>query len=59
MESTYNYFSMVTNVSPGMVVFGRDMIFNFQMQINWQQIAQKRNKLARMDNARENNKRLS
>ena len=51
--------STVTNVSPGMVFFGRDMIFNFQMQINWQQIAQKRNKLARMDNARENNKRLS
>ena len=28
------------------------------MRINWQQIGQKRDKLARMDNARENNKRL-
>ena len=34
----------VTNVNPGMAIFGRDMIFNFQLRVNWDQIARKRNR---------------
>ena len=50
--------STVTNVSPGMAVFGRDMIFNFRMRVNWNQIEKKRDQLARKDNVRENSKRM-
>jgi len=41
-----------------MAIFGRDMIFNFQLRVNWDQIARKRNQLAIKDNARENSKRM-
>ena len=50
--------SMATNVSPGMAVFNRDMIFNFQMRVNWKEIEKKRDQIARRDNVRENSKRL-
>ena len=50
--------STVTNVSPGMAVFGRDMIFNFNMRVNWNQVEKKRDQVARRDNVRENSKRL-
>ena len=50
--------STVTNVSPGMAVFSCDMIFNFKMRVNWQQVEQKRDQLARRDNVKENSKRM-
>ena len=50
--------STVTNISPGMAVFGRDMIFNFKMRVNWNQVEKKRDQVARRDNLRENSKRL-
>ena len=48
----------ITNISLGMAIFGRDMIFNFKLRVNWDQVAKKRNHLAIKDNARENSKRL-
>ena len=50
--------STVTNVSPGMAVFGRDMIFNFKMRVNGKEVEKKRDHVARRDNIRENSKRL-
>ena len=50
--------STVTNVSPGMAVFNRDMIFNFKMRVNWQQVEKKRDQLAHKDNVREDSKRM-
>ena len=56
--SLHTTISTVTSVSPGISIFGRDMIFNFKLRVNWDQIAQRRDMLARKDNIRENSKRL-
>ena len=49
--------STVTETSPAGAVFNRDMIFNFKMRANWENIARKRDKLAEIGNRRENSKR--
>ena len=49
--------STVAKISPGGAVFGRDMIFNFQLRVDWENVARKRNKLATIGNERENSKR--
>ena len=41
-----------------MAIFGRDMIFNFKMRVNWNQIEKKLDQVAHQDNIRENSKRL-
>ena len=50
--------SMITNVIPGLAVFGRDMIFNFKMRVNWKEIEKKRDQMACRDNIHKNSKRL-
>ena len=50
--------STVTSMSPGVVVFSRDMIFNFKFRANWDAIEKKRDKLAMVGAERENSKRI-
>ena len=49
--------STVSKTSPGGAVFGRDMVFNFKMRADWENIARSREKLAAIGNNRENEKR--
>ena len=43
--------------SPGQVIFGRDMIFDFNVRANWEIIEKRRLRIAEKNNARENSKR--
>ena len=46
----------MAKISPGGAVFGRDMIFNFQLRVDWENVARKRDRLAAIGNERENSK---
>ena len=49
--------STVTKTSPGQIIFGRDMIFDFSVRANWEAIEKRRLKIAERNNARENSRR--
>ena len=51
--------STVTKVSPGQVVFGRDMIFDFKIRANWEAIEKRRLEIAQRNNVRENRNRIA
>jgi hypothetical protein len=43
--------------SPGQLIFGRDMIFNVKHTANWEYIRERKQKIIKKNNQRENSKR--
>ena len=37
--------STVAKISPGGSVFGRDMVFNFQLRVDWENVARKKKQI--------------
>jgi hypothetical protein len=48
----------VLKVSPGAAIFGQDMLFDIPFIADWQKIEEHRQKLADLNNARENKGRI-
>ena len=48
--------SKVSKTSPGGAMFGRGMIFNFEMRADWENIARKQEKLATIRNSKKKQK---
>ncbi|MGH3056092.1 MAG: integrase, partial [Gaiellaceae bacterium] len=55
LRSTYHTTLAAT---PGQLVFGRDMIFNFQHVANWERIRLRKQRLILTSNQRENSRRI-
>jgi hypothetical protein len=54
--STYH---PVLKASPGAAIFGRDMLFDIPFIADWQKIGEHRQRLADLNNARENKGRIN
>ncbi len=55
IHSTYH---TVLNASPGVAIFGRDMLFDIPFIADWQKIGKCRQRLTDLNNARENEGRI-
>ena len=55
IRSTYH---TTLKATPGQLIFGRDMIFNIQHIADWREIKQRKQRIIRQNNRRENSKRI-